>query len=127
VQRVGPPGGYEVPPDLEPGDLVLPAPEPADDRVALVRVRPGRALLLRQRAVDVEPAGAAEAGNGDGQGWDVVRVVVRDVRELAQELAGYGPDVVAVQPADLREQVLRVLRGALHGSVAPEVAAGSPA
>jgi proteasome accessory factor B len=105
--------------------------------VALVRVRPGRALLLRQRAVGVEPAGGPDDdsaprdgsadGQADGQRWDVVHVVVRDVRELAQELAGYGPDVVAVEPADLREQVLRVLRGALRGSVAPGVPAGSPA
>jgi proteasome accessory factor B len=129
VQRIGPAGGYEVPPDLEPGELVLPMPEPADERVALVRVRPGRAVLLRQRAIAVEPArgGQADAGGGDGQGWDAVRVVVRDVRELAQELAGYGPDVVAVEPGDLREQVLGVLRGALEGAASTGVTAGSPA
>jgi predicted DNA-binding transcriptional regulator YafY len=54
-----------------------------------------------------------------------VHVVVRDVRELAQELAGYGPDVVAVEPADLREQVVRVLSRAMAGA-AHEVPAGSP-
>jgi proteasome accessory factor B len=125
VQRVGPAAGYEVPPDLEPGELVLPMPEAADQRMALVRVRPGRAVLLRQRAVAVEPAGTPDGPEEDGQGWDAVHVVVRDVRELAQELAGYGPDVVAVEPLDLRERVARVLRGALEGSTAPEVAAGS--
>jgi proteasome accessory factor B len=131
VQRVGPVGGYEVPADLEPGELVLPTPEPADERVATVRVRPGRALLLRQRAVAVEPARGPQPGAGGGQeqGWDVVHVVVRDARELAQELAGYGPDVVAVEPPDLRERVVGVLRRALQGSAreseAAEVAAGS--
>jgi proteasome accessory factor B len=125
VQRVGPAGGYEVPPDLEPGELVLPTAEPADERTALVLVRPGRGVLLRQRAVSVEPAGPAVGAGEDGQGWDAVHVVVRDVRELAQELAGYGPDVVAVEPPDLRERVIGVLAGALQGSTAAEVAAGS--
>jgi proteasome accessory factor B len=104
---------------------VLPAHEPADERVALVRVRAGRAVLLRQRAIAVEPQRAPHGAAEDGQGWDAVRVVVRDVRELAHELAGYGPDVVAVEPADLRERVAGVLRGALEGSAAAEVPAGS--
>jgi proteasome accessory factor B len=128
VQRVGPAGGYEVPPDLDPGELVLPTAEPADERMALVLVRPGRGVLLRQRAVTAEPAGPAGpagAAQEDRPGWDAVHVVVRDVRELAQELAGYGPDVVAVEPPDLRERVIGVLGGALQGSTAAEVAAGS--
>ena len=65
-------------------------------------------MLLRQRAVAVERAEVA--------GWDVVRVVVRDVVELAHELAGYGPDVVALEPADLRAGVVRVLTGALSAA-----------
>jgi proteasome accessory factor B len=129
VQRIGHGGGYDVPPDLEPGELVLPMPEPADERVAVILVRAGRAVLLRQRAVAVEAARASADTSGiadaEGQGWDAVHVVVRDVRELAQELAGYGPDVVAVEPADLREQVVRVLTRALTGA-ARELPAGSP-
>jgi proteasome accessory factor B len=82
-------------------------------------------VLLRQRAVAVEPAAAHEGEDGIGQGWDVVHVVVRDVRELAQELAGYGPDVVAVEPADLRARVVRVLQGALEDA-AQQLPAGSP-
>jgi proteasome accessory factor B len=121
VQRLGQPGGYEVPADLEPADLVLPAPEPSDGREALVRVRPGRAVLLRQRAVSTEPAEPA------GEGWDAVRVVVGEVRELAHELAGYGPDVVVAEPADLREEVVRVLRGALARAAAPAPRDAAPA
>jgi predicted DNA-binding transcriptional regulator YafY len=32
---------------------------------------------------------------------------------LAQSLAGHGPDVVALEPADLRGEVIRRLKGAL--------------
>jgi proteasome accessory factor B len=119
VQRVGPPGGYEVPADLDTADLVLPPPEPADGREALVRVRPGRAVLLRQRA--------APAPEGEAEGWDAVRVVVGDVHELAHELAGYGPDVLVVEPADLREEVVRVLSQALAAATAAAPREPAPA
>jgi proteasome accessory factor B len=122
-QRSGPAGGYEVPGDLEAAELVLPPPEPADGREALVRVRPSRAVLLRQRAVPA-PEAAAE-------GWDAVRVVVRDLRELAHELAGYGPDAVVLEPPDLRDEVVRVLSGALAAGTAARdpapAAVGGPA
>jgi proteasome accessory factor B len=71
----------------------------------VLRVRPGRAVLLRQRAIDAEPA--------PEDGWDLVRVAVRDVTDLAHEVAGYGPDVVALEPSDLRAAVVRVLTASL--------------
>jgi proteasome accessory factor B len=124
VQRLGRPGAYEVPDDLEPGELVLPPPEPADDRVAVLRVRRGRAVLLRERAASVE---AVEPEGAAGEGWDVVRVVVRDMSELARELAGHGPDVVVVEPADLRDGVVQVLTGALAAAAGPALAVQEPA
>jgi proteasome accessory factor B len=121
VRRVGPAGAYAVPEGLDPGELVLPPTEPVDERVAVLRVRTGRAVLLRARAVPVDAAAP--------QGWDAVGVVVGDVRELAHELAGYGPDVTVVGPQDLREQVVRVLRGALEGAppALPAPGPGAPA
>ena len=105
VRLIGPAGGYQVPADLDPAELVAPAPEPRDDRIAQLRVRAGRAVLLRQRAGGVDPA--------PEQGWDLVRIAVRDVADLAHEIAGYGPDVVALEPPDLRAAVVRVLTAAL--------------
>ncbi len=125
VQRLGAAGGYEVPSDLEAADLVLPPPEPADGREALVRVRPGRAVLLRQRAVGVMER-VGEPGE-EGEAWDAVRVVVRDVHELAHELAGYGPDVLVVEPADLRDEVVRVLSQALAAATAAAPRETAPA
>jgi proteasome accessory factor B len=74
-------------------------------------------VLLRERARSVEPGGAA------GEGWDVVRVLVRDVTELARELAGHGADVVVLEPADLRDAVVRVLTGALAAAAGPALVA----
>ena len=92
-------------------------------RTTSVTVGTGRAVLLRQRALSSDPA--------DEPGWDLVRVSVRDVGDLAHEVAGYGPDVVALEPADLRagvvEKGLRAVPqgGEVRGSVlpAPEVLA----
>ena len=41
-----------------------------------------------------------------------MQVDFRDLDRLADELAGYGPDVVADAPDDLRDAVVRRLRGA---------------
>jgi len=119
IRRVGRDGSYDVPEDLDAeADLLSFAPDVRDEREAQLRVRTGRALLLRQRAVSSDPA--------DQPGWDVVRVVVREVTDLAHELAGYGADVVVVEPADLRAGVVRVLTAALSAA-APDVDVREPA
>ncbi len=56
-------------------------------------------------------------------GWDLLAVRVGDVRERAEELAGYGPDVVVLEPPDLRSAVARLLRSVVE--LHPR-AAGSP-
>jgi hypothetical protein len=61
-------------------------------------------------------AGAGQPGeavaSGDPGGWDVVRLPVGDLWRLADQIAEHGPDVVAVEPPDLRDAVIRTLRGA---------------
>jgi proteasome accessory factor B len=109
VTRIGRPGSYAVPADLDPKELVAPMRQRPDDRRARLRVRPGRAVTLRRRALDVAEGGAAD-------GWDDVTVQVGDLAMLEEELAGYGPDVVVLAPDDLRQGVVRRLRAALAGS-----------
>ena len=106
VQRIGRPGSYTVPDDLEPRELVAPMRQAVDERAARLRVRAGRAVTLRRRALEV-----VESGGPDG--WDDVTVRVNDATMLEEELAGYGPDVVVVAPEDLRQGVVRRLRAAL--------------
>ena len=96
-------------------------------RVATLRVRDGSGNALRRRArVAADGAGANGAGpdgsNGvAGDGWSSVEVDFRDVDRLADEVAGYGPEVVAVAPTDLTEAVVRRLRGVTgSGELAPE-------
>jgi predicted DNA-binding transcriptional regulator YafY len=70
-------------------------------------------------APDADTVPASGHAPAAADGWDVVGVVVGEAGELARELAGYGPDVVVLAPADLRDQVVRVLRGVLEGPVPP--------
>jgi proteasome accessory factor B len=87
---------------------------PEDGRIAVVRVRAGRGAGLRRRALDDAFAGRGEpAAPGEPAEWDELHVKVGDAGGLAQELAGYGPDVVVLEPPDVREDVIRRLRAAL--------------
>jgi proteasome accessory factor B len=121
VQPDGPAGSYQIPSDANPASLIRGFSEPDDDRPALLRVRPGRCAGLRLRATPVQPAQLA-----DPDGWDLLRVRIGELSWLVEELASYGPDVVALEPADLRQAVIRQLRAALaaqHPDPVPGAAA----
>ncbi|WP_342435332.1 WYL domain-containing protein, partial [Pseudofrankia saprophytica] len=104
-----------------------------------VRVGAGHALRRRGRPVAApDPAGApAESGTppaageaagvwpGVGADMDVLRIGFADVERMARWVAGYGADVVALDPPDVRAEVVRRLRAAADGAAAS--AASPPA
>lgn len=112
VKRIGRPGAYTVPDGIEPREMVGPMRHSQDERRARLRVRAGRALSLRRRAVGTTPPDTSEE-TGRSDRWDEILVQVDDAAMLAQELAGYGPDVVVIEPQDVRDDVVRHLRAAL--------------
>ena len=131
VTASGPTGAYDIPEDHDPRVMVDSTQVPTSPpRVATLRVRDGSGNALRRRArVAADGAGANGAGaNGStgsngvaGDGWSSVEVDFRDVDRLADEVAGYGPEVVAVAPTDLTEAVVRRLRGVTgSGELPPE-------
>lgn len=81
------------------------------ERTALLAVTPQRAGALRARAsgpavgVDL-PAGAAQVL----QGRDLVAVPYRLGWELAEEVVRYGDAVVVLDPPEVRDAVVRMLR-----------------
>jgi proteasome accessory factor B len=110
VRRIGRPGGYTIPEDLDVAAHVAGAPASVRDRrEARLRLRTGRCAALRLRSTP-EPDPGADAADG----WDVVRIAVEDAESFADEVAGHGADVVVLGPPDVREVVLRRLRGALE-------------
>ena len=112
--RAGAPGSYEIPVPLDTEAMIGPRSDP-DPRTAVLRVRRGRGKSLRLRAGAPAPAPAPEAAAPDPEGdgaWDRLELPVDDLWTLAEQVAGHGPDVVALEPPDLRRAVVRLLTGA---------------
>ncbi len=104
VETLSEPGAVQVPPGIDLRELAgaLLPPEPTE--AAVLRVRRGRANSLRRQAREILP---------EDDGWDVLRVPYVSTRVLGSEIASFGPDVIALEPAELRETVV----GLLHAAV----------
>ncbi|MGW5359775.1 helix-turn-helix transcriptional regulator [Actinopolymorpha pittospori] len=105
VRLVSRPRAFTVPDgvDIRAEAASLSPPEDPG-RTARIRVRSGAGNGLRRRAAAVTP---------DGEGWDIVDVAFQDAMSLAEEVAGYAADAVALEPPDLREAVIRHLKDLL--------------
>jgi proteasome accessory factor B len=115
VRNDGRPGSFEVPPgtDLRAVTQSL-APRPPD-RVATVLVRTGAAHGLRRHA---HPAAGQD---GVPVGWERLEATYGAAEGFADEVLGYGADVVVETPQDVRASVVRRLREAA-GEVTQEAA-----
>jgi proteasome accessory factor B len=103
VRFSGPPGSVAVPPGTDVRELVRDwDSSPPAHRTATLRVREGAGHGLRRRALAERP---------DGDGWDQLRVSFHDIGWYADYLASFGADVIALDPPDLREAVIRRLKG----------------
>jgi proteasome accessory factor B len=96
VTPVGAERAFEPPAELNLRGVVANFESAVPQRTARVRIRSGHGIGLRRAAVEIEPA---------GDGWDVVELTFGDAYRLADELLGYGPDVVVEEPADVRTLV----------------------
>lgn len=81
---------------------------------ARISARPGSAaearLALRSRA---------EISSGQDGAWPVMELGTLDLHEFALELAGFGDEVIVHEPAELRDEVIRVLKGVRFSHAAP--------
>jgi proteasome accessory factor B len=103
----GPPRSYLVPAGTDVRDLVRSwGGQHPQRRTAVVRVRHGSGFWLRRWARQVP-------GTPDELGWDRLEFPFSEVDWLASNLASYGPDVVVLDPPDLREAVIGVLKAVL--------------
>jgi proteasome accessory factor B len=79
---------------------------PRTDRQAVIRLRPGSGQSLRRRAASVQARTDSE--------WDQVLIRFHDPELLADEIAGFGPQALAMEPPELVSAVVRRLRGVLE-------------
>jgi proteasome accessory factor B len=108
VKFCGPSGSVTVPDGADVRELVRDWDSaPAREHTALLRVRSGAGVGLRQHAVSVT---ADETGP---PGWDLVTTRFANVASFADYAAWFGPDAVVLDPPDLREAVIARLKGVL--------------
>ncbi|GAB77161.1 transcriptional regulator [Austwickia chelonae] len=107
VRRTGQPGSYDVPPGHRPRAFVQARISSGDPFPAQIAVRPGTGHALRRRA-------ATTATDPTRPGWDILTLHAQDTENLAQELASYGPDVIALSPHTVIDALTRTLRKTLE-------------
>jgi proteasome accessory factor B len=112
VKFCGPPGSVTVPDGADVRELVRDWDSPTREHTAVLRVRSGTGVGLREHAISVR---ADETGP---PGWDVITTRFADVGSFADYAAWFGPDVVVLDPPDLREAVIARLKGVLAGDTA---------
>lgn len=106
VTFTGPAGTVEVPDGIDLSDQVARLAPGSDSQLARIRTRANRALPLRRRGSVIDDSGD----------WTELEVGFGDVDQLAAELCGYGADVVAVAPSDLRSAVVRRLQAVVQSA-----------
>ncbi|HTX27129.1 MAG TPA: WYL domain-containing protein [Streptosporangiaceae bacterium] len=112
VKFCGPPGSVIVPDKTDVRELVRDWDSaPAADRTAVLRVRSGTGFGVRRHALSVQADD--RPGSEAGPGWDLVTTRFADVGAFADYAATFGPDVVVLDPPDLREAVIAKFKGVL--------------
>ncbi len=109
----GAPGSYEVPADVDLRAQVDTFDADRPTRTAHLRVRTGSGFGLRRRGT---VTAEATATTGTGEELDTLEVPFSDSWVLAEEVASYGDAVVALDPPDLVEAVVRRLTAVATGS-----------
>jgi proteasome accessory factor B len=97
-------GSYEVPLDHEPKEMISKQAVDRAPRPATLRIRVDAGHNLRRQADKVEAL---------DDGWSLVTVDFTDTEAFAEEICGFGPAVVVMEPVELRDSVIRRLTGAL--------------
>jgi proteasome accessory factor B len=106
VQPVRKAAPYAVPADHRAQEMIRSQVGDAPVQTASVRVRDGRGQSLRRRAT---------GQSGDG-GWSLLEVPFTDADAFADEVTGYGPDVVVLGPVEVRDLVVARLQGAARSA-----------
>lgn len=109
VKTTGPAGSVTVPEGVDLRGTVAPFAARQLTGTARLRVRTGAAYGLRRAATAVRAAAA---------GWDEADLGYADPEALADEIVGYGADVVVLDPPEARAAVVRRLR-AVAGDETP--------
>ena len=119
VRFSGPPGSVTVPPDADVREVVRTWDSaPTQEHTAVLRLRPGAGYGLRRYATPAPGVPGVPGVPGDADSspidpWDTLTVPYSDTGRFADHVASFGADVVVTDPPDLRDAVIRRLKGVL--------------
>lgn len=102
VRTVGPPGAYDVPADTDVREIARRLAPPTVTERAVLLVRHGAGHAFRRSADRIE---TDVAGPDHQTAWDRVEIT-RPAVGLADDVLAQGADVVLVEPAAVRRQVI---------------------
>ncbi len=100
VRTTSRPQSYDVPPGTDLRELTQMLAPRRPDRTAVVLVRQGAGHGLRRHARVSAQDGTTE------DGWDRLEVDFASAETLADEVLEYGAEVVVVEPAEVRDEVV---------------------
>jgi proteasome accessory factor B len=103
VHADGRPGSFEVPEGTDVRALTASLEPRRTPTTATVLARAGRAALLRRRALEVVES---VPGPDDRTPWDRLTLTTYATDELAEDVLAHLGDVVALEPAALRDLVM---------------------
>jgi proteasome accessory factor B len=110
ITLTGPTNAYDPPVEVDLRAFVVRfAGATASSGTATVLVRTGAGAGLRRWASQAREATAEDDVVAAGGGWDLLRLEFADPQALAMRLAGYGADVVALEPEVVRSAVVHRL------------------
>jgi proteasome accessory factor B len=111
-RRVSRGGSYEVPADLDLRRLARSLTPREPTETAVLAIRAGKAPALARRGEPTTFDVQLQAG------FAVLAVGFGDLHSAAEEITQYGADVVVLEPAELRELVIRGLSAVVESVVA---------
>lgn len=93
-------GAFEIPSEVDVNSAFA---KSSDLSTAVIFLRDGRGLNLRSRGLQSLTTSAPV-------GWEALKVEYRDRERFIEEILWYGNDVIVSEPADLRIEILNILR-----------------
>jgi proteasome accessory factor B len=116
VRPDGKPAAYDVPEGHDAREMLRSIVPERPQSKAVLRAREGAGQALRRRALEQSDLDA---------GWTRLVVPFYDVEVLAEEVTSYGPAVLADDPPELREAIVRRLRAVVETLAGPAATARS--
>ena len=99
IEKIGKSGGYEIPKDFSVKEYLVMYQR--SESIAIIHLRKNQGQNLRALATMQEQR---------DEEWDVVSIPLDDPQALMREILWSGDDAIVIEPIELRDQIIGILR-----------------